>query len=55
MKKRFTYKGFTCIWDKDKQCYLIFTKDEMEQPKDFRNVEMECETEILCKEFIDSY
>ena len=35
-KRRFTYKGFTVIWNKVTLEYDLFTKDEMEQPTGFR-------------------
>lgn len=54
-KKSFSYKGFTCIWNKQIEAYEVFTKDEMEMPKGYRYPEIECETEKICKEFIDSY
>jgi hypothetical protein len=54
-KKRFQYKGFTCIWNEEIQAYLIYTKEEMEQPKGFRYPEIEAETVEICKDFIDSY
>ena len=51
----FRYKKWLCEWDKEQQMYLLYTPSEQEQPIGFRNVESECETKEMCKQFINSY
>ena len=53
--KSFKYKGWLCEWDEEQQMFLLYTPDELEQPKGFRDVEFECETKDFCKQFINSY
>lgn len=54
-KKRFQYKGFTCIWNWASGEYNVFTRDEMGQPSFTRTVEITCGTARQCRDFIDSY
>ena len=53
--KTFKYRGWLCEWNKEQQMYLLYTPDELEQPRCCRNEETECETKEMCKQFIDSY
>lgn len=53
--KSFTYKGWLCEWNEDSQAFDLYTPDELEQPRGFRNEETECSTPAQCKEFINSY
>jgi hypothetical protein len=56
IKKRFRYKGFTCMWNRYNQEWDIYTRDEMECPNhSMRSVEMSCGTVEQCRAFIDSY
>jgi hypothetical protein len=53
--KSFKYKNWLCEWSEEQQMFLLYTPDELEQPKGFRQEEFECETKEICKQFIDSY
>ena len=53
--KTFKFKGWLCLWDDVQQMYILYTPDELEQPRDFRTEETECETKEMCKQFINSY
>lgn len=53
--KNFKYKNWLCEWDAENQQYNLYTPSELEQPKSFRDVEMECQTIEQCKEFIKNY
>lgn len=53
--KSFKYKNWLCEWDEESQQFNLYTPDELEQPKGFRYVEMECSTIEQCKEFIRNY
>jgi hypothetical protein len=53
--KSFRYKNWLCEWNEAEQMFLLYTPDEMEQPKGFRQEEFECETKEMCKQFINSY
>jgi hypothetical protein len=55
VNKTFKYKGWTCEWNNTEQAYLLYTPDEMEQPRGFRQEEFVCETKEFCKQFIDTY
>ncbi|MDR1008054.1 MAG: hypothetical protein LBL65_05770 [Campylobacteraceae bacterium] len=53
--KSFKYKGWFCEWDGVEEMYFLFTPEQMEQPKGYRDVEWEIETIENAKAFIDSY
>jgi hypothetical protein len=53
--KTFKYKGWLCDWDGVTCEYNVYTPDELEQPKGYRQAEYECSTKEQCKQFIDSY
>ena len=53
--KTFRYKGWLCEWNKEQMQYELYTPDELEQPRGFRNIETELATVEYCKQFIDNY
>ena len=53
--KNFKYKGWLCEWDKEEQLYKLYTPDEAEQPKGFRDADIELETIEMCKQWINNY
>jgi hypothetical protein len=53
--KSFRYKKWLCEWDEVTQEFNLYTPEELEQPKEYRQAEMECSTSKQCKEFINSY
>lgn len=53
--KTFKYKGWLCEWNKKEMQYELYTPDELEQPRGFRDIEMELATVESCKQFIDNY
>ncbi|MEA4981447.1 MAG: hypothetical protein VB066_01890 [Paludibacter sp.] len=40
--KTFKYKGWLCEWNKDTSMYSLYTPEELEQPKGFREPDTEC-------------
>ncbi|GAB6010825.1 hypothetical protein [Viscerimonas tarda] len=55
VNKTFKYKGWLCEWDGITEEYNVYTPDELEQPKGYRQAEYECSTKEQCKQFIDGY
>lgn len=56
MNKTFKYKGFVCYWDKEKECYDLYTKEEWGYGKGYRTPEWEDVSGIdECKEWVDGY
>lgn len=53
--KSFRYKRWFCEWNEQEQLFYLYTPDEMEQPKGFRNSEAEVQSVIEAKEFINNY
>lgn len=38
--KTFKYKGWLCEWNKEEMQYDLYTPEELEQPRGFRNIEI---------------
>lgn len=53
--KTFKYKGWLCEYNKETGYYDLYTPDELEQPKGFRNTETECASTEECRQFINNY
>lgn len=53
--KSFKYKNWFCEWEKVEQEYHLYTPEEMEQPKGFREYESAVSTKGQAKKFIDNY
>lgn len=53
--KTFRYNGWLCEWCSVTQEYSLYTPDEMDMPKGFRQAEAELSTKEQCKQFIDGY
>lgn len=51
--KNTKYKGWLIQWKKE--CFHLFTPDELEQPAGFRDPETECYSIEQAKQFIDNY
>ena len=55
VNKTFKYKQWLCEWNKETQSYNLYTPDELEQPKSFREPDIELSTIKFCKQHIDNY
>lgn len=55
VNKTFKYSGWLCEWNKETQLYSLYTPEELEQPKGFREPDIELSTIEFCKQHIDNY
>ncbi len=53
--KTFKCKGWLCEWNEKTQSYCVYTPDELEQPKGFREPDIEFEKIEYCKSHIDNF
>ena len=53
--KTFKYKGWLCEWNEKESMYYLYTPDELEQPKGFREPDIELGTREYCKQHINNF
>jgi hypothetical protein len=53
--KSFNYRGWLCKYKANEGLFYLYTPNELEQPADFRNSEMEVSTLAQAIEFINGY